>query len=299
MTFLKTTNTTPDLSREIPLLKEYRISRIIDCIDCIKQYPYSREKQRDCVLTLYSSTNEKSVFRGMVIPSLRSLGFIIGYEESIRPSANGSLIVESKAVDEKLHKRVVAAIIMELDRKKFGFIELLSELSKGNPVAQEQLKSALLEKICGPSIKQKIERIKHWQKLLEQTNLVMCTTVNHLEVISINEIVKQEAERDLSISKEKIESFSKYFIPAIDELRKESGVIINIPDLRERIGIKILKNEKQLLTEIQFDNLLRNNIATSYQYKISLGRSMGAEEKLFEYSGKYYRTLTVERMDGR
>ena len=62
------------MPNEMPLIKEFRIARILACLNCFACHPFDRNKQRECILSLYPGKTEKSVFRGMVIPSLRRLG---------------------------------------------------------------------------------------------------------------------------------------------------------------------------------------------------------------------------------
>jgi len=125
------------MNRKIPLIKEYRIQKLTKCLECFDKFAYHREKQRDCVLELYPNTDnktlehrEKSIFRGMVIPSLRYLGLIIGFGDIIKPSANGKLIIESQ-FDNELYERCWRAIICEIDKRTFNFLEnLLGKLPK-------------------------------------------------------------------------------------------------------------------------------------------------------------------------
>ena len=79
--------------RVIPLIKEHRIQKLFQVLDCFERFPFNRDSLRECVLQLYEDKEEKSIFRGMVIPSLRHMGLILGYDEDLRLSANGNLIV--------------------------------------------------------------------------------------------------------------------------------------------------------------------------------------------------------------
>lgn len=48
-----------------------------------------------------------------------------------------------------------------------------------------------------------------------------------------------------------------------------------------------------IVTEEQFDELLRGVKFATDDYIISLGRAMGAEEKLFKHEDNYYRTVSI------
>ncbi|MBA7716233.1 hypothetical protein ES703_125301 [subsurface metagenome] len=91
-----------------------------------------------------------------------------------------------------------------------------------------------------------------------------------------------------------MENFKSYFFKAYFELAEKSAGIVDIPDLRERVSIRVLRVHKMILTEDQFDKMLRDILFKTDEYIISLGKPMGAREKLFEYKGDYFRTLLVK-----
>jgi hypothetical protein len=281
----------------IPLLKEYHIEKIVCALECFKEHPYRREKQKECILKLYPEKTEKSVFRGMVIPTLRKTGLILGYEGFIRISANGSVAVESKKMSGSFHQRTLQALTLDIDRRKFNFIEELANIGGFEKlVSEEHFKKMLASRIVSPSHKQSIERINHWLRILEQAGLIRRNLVGE---ISLDLQVCNQAKADLSITGIKVAKFEEYLIGSFLELRREVGVIIDIADLREKVAIKLLNKEKEILTENQFDELLRRTLIATDKYIISLGRPMGAEEKLFSFKGKYYRTMTIEVAGGR
>ena len=115
--------------RNIPLIKENRIERLTEVLNIFNKYPYDRDMQKDSILELYPNKSEKSVFRGMVIPSLRYLGLIIGYENFIRLSANGKIILEGEKKGKKEKLRIWRALILELDLIKFEFLNKLEVLT--------------------------------------------------------------------------------------------------------------------------------------------------------------------------
>jgi hypothetical protein len=187
--------------------------------------------------------------------------------------------------------------VLDIDRRKFGFAqELLELIGFEKIISNELFKKTLASRIASPSYKQTIERIDHWLNMLEQVKLL---EKNPSGEISLNRPVYEQTLADLSLTGPKVCKFEKYLIESFLELRKEADVIVDIADLREKVAIKILNNEKEILTENQFDDRLRDVPLATNEYSISLGRSMGAEEKLFSYKGKYYRTLSIEFAGGR
>jgi hypothetical protein len=283
-------------SKNIPLLKETHIDKIVRCLECIKDYPYNRERQKECILNIYPEKSEKSVFRGMVIPTLRKTGLILGFGSFIRISANGSLIVESKRKSEALHARTKQAMILDIDRRKIGFVQELFDLgSAGKSISGKRFRELLASEISSPSTKQSMERVDRWIRILKQVGLL---TENEHEVISINMPIYKQATADLAANGLKLNTFTRYLLESCKELIKEVGAIVDIADLRERVAIKLLNNENEILTEYQFDERFREIPLATDKYFISLGRPMGAEEKLFFYNGKHYRTLIIQFVGG-
>ena len=280
------------VEKKTPLIKEYRIDRIKRCLKCIDEYPFDRDKQKECVLDLYPDKEgkspehrEKSIFRGMVVPSLRSLGLIMGYGDYIRLSANAKLIVESESMGDELHRRVLRAVISEIDENRFQFTDILLREA---PISMQRLLS--LVDIRGLSERQKRERIKKWCSILEQVGLV----IESGEQLSMDLPKRKEVLLDTDIGQKDAEVFKKYLFCAYRELGKETAGIVSIADLRVKVAMEALKSGKAILTESQFDEMLRNVRFATDDYIISLGRPMGAEEKLFKYREEYYRTLSIK-----
>lgn len=277
---------------KIPMIKENRIEKIVDCLQCIDKYAYNREKFRDCVLQLYPGKSEKSVFRGMVIPTLRHLGLILGYADFIRVSANGKLILKSKEFGEEEFKRVLRASFLEIDNQLFNFISELEKMSVYR-VSEDTFLENIVEKIEGVSIKQKIERIKRWLKVLEQCDFVK--TNKNLSILFEN---LTKGKSDLN-SEKKEKNFKEYLFKSYSFLAPYSAGIVDIADLRAEVALQIYLEKREILTEIQFDNLLRKLPIVTDEYIISLGQPMGAEEKLFKYGENYYRTMSIKKLHSK
>lgn len=273
---------------KIPLIKENHVEKIIECLQCIDKHAYDREKIRDCVLELYPGKTEKSVFRGMVIPTLRDLGLIVGYGEFIRVSANGKLMLRSQDFGKYEFKRILRAVFLEIDNSLFKFILELEKLGKYRVLYNKFLNN-MIKKIEGPNRKQKKERIDRWWKMVEQCELVTPKS----KTISILSKNLSQAKKELEFRKKR-RFFKEYLFKSYSALAPQSAGIVNITDLRADVASQIYSEKREILTEIQFDNLLRELPIITNEYKISLGRPMGAEEKLFRYKGDYYITLSID-----
>jgi len=272
--------------RKIPLIKENRINRLTQVLRIFNKYPYDREMQKDSILELYPNKTEKSVFRGMVIPSLRYLGLIIGYENFIRLSANGRIILEGGKKGKKEELRIWRALMLELDFKKFKF---LKKIKNDTNIKKEILIEKLSNDIEGPSKIQISERIKKWLRMIIDCKLIKSSK----NILILDRVLLKDAEDDLKVNNKR-----KIFKNILfEEYRsfpyKETAGIVDIADLREQVAKKIYEKFKKILTESQFDILLREMPLVTDKYIISLGHPMGAEEKLFNYKGEYYRTINI------
>ena len=281
-----------DSNKKIPLIKEYRVDKLKNCLKYIDTYSFNRDKQKEFILSLYPDKKdkdpehkEKSVFRGMVIPSLRHLGLIVGYGDLLRTSANGKLIIESELTNKNLHQRVLRAVIYEIDQNIFQFIDVLRENDSINIRNFLQLMN-----INAPSEKQKKERISHWFSILKEVELINYNAKN----IIFNEHKYNQILSDVDVNNKSMEDFKKYLFNAYFELSKKTAGIIDIADLRENVALKLLRENKIILTENQFDEMLRKIPFATDDYIISFGRPMGAEEKLFKRNGNYFRTLSIK-----
>jgi hypothetical protein len=281
-----------DNNKKIPLIKEYRVDKLKNCLKYIDTYSFNRDKQKEFILSLYPDKKdkdpehkEKSVFRGMVIPSLRHLGLIVGYGDLLRTSANGKLIIESELTNKNLHQRVLRAVIYEIDQNIFQFIDVLRENDSINIRNFLQLMN-----INAPSEKQKKERISHWFSILKEVEIINYNAKN----IIFNEHKYNQILSDVDVNNKSMEDFKKYFFNAYFELSKKTAGIIDIADLRENVALKLLRENKIILTENQFDEMLRKIPFATDDYIISFGRPMGAEEKLFKRNGNYFRTLSIK-----
>lgn len=281
--------------KQIPLIKEYRITRLVKCLECFDKYVYNREKQRDCILNLYPNKKgkslehrEKSIFRGMVIPSLRYLGLIIGFEDLIKPSANGKLIIESQ-FNPELYKRTLRAIIYEVDEHIFGFLKVIGE----NTYSKETFIKELCNQIIASSDKQKIERIEKWLSILKQVELIR----DMESTIMIDEMNYAQTLDELNPNQLNFNKFKKYLLKEYVVLAKDSAGVVDIRDLRGNVGIRFLKEDKVILTENPFDSMFEKFILTTKEYLVSLGEPMGADQKLFKYKNNFYKTVLITRKE--
>ena len=277
-------------AKPLPLIKENRIDKLKASLKCIAAHPFDRRKQRDCIMGLYPGKTEKSVFRGMVIPSLRHLGFIIGHRGGLRVSANARIIIDSENIGGDLHRRSLRAVMYEVDKTKFGFIDTLVERI---PIMWTGFLEKVVPTLDVPDGRIR-ERVVSWLSILEQAELIDSITPK----VDLNEENRKQAVYDLDTSNVNTEQFRLLLFDEYLKLGRNSAGIVDITDLRSSIASIILTKEHKIVTEGMFDNLLRSIPFATESYLISLGRPMGAEEKLFGYKGNHYRTISIQYLKG-
>ncbi len=277
-------------AKPLPLIKENRIDKLKASLKCIAAHPFDRKKQRDCIMGLYPGKTEKSVFRGMVIPSLRHLGFIVGHGGGLRVSANARIIIDSENIGGDFHRRSLRAVMYEVDKTKFGFVDTLVERI---PMTLTGFLEKVVPTLDVPDGRIR-ERVVSWLSILEQAELINSITPK----VDLNEENRKQAVYDLDTSNVNTEQFQTLLFDQYLRLGKKTAGIVDITDLRASIASIMLVKGQKMVTEGMFDNLLRSIPFATDNYLISLGRPMGAEEKLFGHKGNYYRTISIEYLRG-
>lgn len=280
--------------RTLSVLKAWK--RIFELLECINDHPYDRDGFQEAVLRLYEGKSPKSVFRGMAIPTLRRLGFIVGYGDVIRISANGALVHRAHQVSKPVGLRALRAVLMEIDEG----IGLLSYLEDKTIVPFQSLMDEWTPevKISDRRVTHKPEarsraareRIRDWVDFLAFAQLLF----NDGQSVLVDADHLEQARHDTDAS-DKLEYFRENFFAAYKKTVVEQKGIktVEIEYLRKEVAIRAYDQYRLLVTEKQFDVLLGRLPKTSDQYTITFGRSMGAEEKLFFFQGKYYQTVSV------
>ena len=273
---------------EIPVLKAW--NRIFELVARVAENPYNRDGLRDSILDLFHNKTEKSVLRGMAIPTLRRLGLIIGFQRLIRLSANGKLVHEARKMTLALGTRALGTIVYEMDAE-IGFLGMLEH---EHEIPLKSFIEFWTPRVNAPNAVRARERIRDWLGLLGYCDLIIETRAT----LSLNREQIKFAAEDADYKK-KNSLFKKLLFLSYKKLvQREKGKQSHpIEDLRAEMALTILSEHKQILTEKQFDELLARFPKTSPDYLVSFGRPMGADEKLFHYDGKYYQTIAIRSFE--
>jgi len=271
---------------DLPVLK-VQASRLFNLLLCAYRHPYDREGFKEAVLELFPGREEKSVFRGMAIPTLRRLGLIIGYEDLIRLSADGFLLVNAWQGSTEQGQRTLRAYLLQYElQRRWGIIETL--LKKKHD--RHGFVANFVHYIEAPNTRQAIERLQDWLDYLCFSSLLSCN--GDLAVKTDN---LESAQKDID-PQPKSSFFQKFFLAGykqVTQLSKGTHTV-EIEEVRRVVAEMVLEKKGAILTGRQFDHLLRSSMQmTTKRYMVSFGRSMGADEGLFELGGKYYKTVSI------
>ena len=272
------------IPESMPLIKETRVDKLIASLKCIANNAFDRYQQRDCILQLYPGKSEKSVFRGMIVTSLRHMGLILGYEGALRISANARIIIESNCMESELKMACLRAVMYEIDQTKFNLIGKLTD----SGVTTQDLISLLASSQRLQPARMK-ERVLSWLSILNQVKLID----NVLPKVIANKNNIDQTNHILDASRIDQNLFTSTLFEQYNRLGRNTAGIVDITDLRSEVSSIFLNRNSIILSENMFDIVLRSVPISTPSYLISFGRSMGAEEKLFRIQQNYYRTISI------
>ena len=109
---------------EVPVLK-MPPKYICKAVQILHDYGENRNELREHVLSMFENTDEKSVFRGMYIPTMRAIGLTLGFGQDIRCSSNGRLLFEAYSMSNNEGKRVLGKILVEIDENSYAIMTFL------------------------------------------------------------------------------------------------------------------------------------------------------------------------------
>jgi hypothetical protein len=231
----------------------------------------------------------------MAIPTLRRLGLIVGYEDLIRLSANGALVRLAKHKSKDEGVRALRAVQYEMDVHGTGFVQKLAE----SPAYKEDFIKSVTRTLVfvdksgkvlsGTSL---LERVNDWLNFLLHSQLID----GEGEYLRVSPRILEQVQNDVT-AQLKESFFRENLLPIYQSVvQTHYGVgTIEIEELRRAIAQRAYGTVEAILTERQFDELLRQMPKATGEYIIAFGRPMGKDEKLFKLGDDYYQTISIRR----
>lgn len=266
---------------------------VLQSVKCINANQHNRALQQKCVIENFSARNEKlglkeykdldkSVFRGMVIPSLRHMALISGYG-MIHTSANGFLLSQDHAY---LYPEIRFSVMIEAGGFLFNGDSLFKKMS------DPEFRSSLIgkEDLFIDQSYISLEKEKRWIRILKDADMAYKSNSNwYIKTKGL----KEYYERRIALSSDK-SKFSDILL-ACYNLHKYRSPFVDISALRKSAAELGLNNHNLIITENIFDDCLRSSEGALEVYNIDFGLPMHRQARTFKKGNKYYSTLRLYR----
>ncbi len=270
----------------VPVLK-LPPDHLLDVLSALRDHEFDRDGFKDSVLAIFPDKDEKSVFRGMAIPSLRTLGLLIGFEQETHLSGDGALVAESGVANNFRMNEPMRQLLreIELERSLHGVWandELTIEDIRGGYANIEGVEQGSNPK--GDFL----GRINRWLHYLEYFGILSRTGERlHRTVPTMT--------RFPNYTESEIKAFVKAFQSSCHHLlRGEVGEpVITIEDIRRQVAVQFWKDRHAIVLRRDFDRLLATCLESGI-LDAHLHRSMGADEGLFLFKGTSYQSVSIK-----
>jgi hypothetical protein len=269
----------------IPVLK-LPPNRVLSVILALRDHEYDRDGFRSTVLSLFPGKEEKSVFRGMAIPTLRGLGLLIGFESEMHLSGDGSLVAAAYNPTNPGDNEPMQLLLRATEKERE-----LGAVWRKRHVSISDVRHAL-SKADKPGKEKRpigdfLGRANRWLSYLEFFNIVVRKE-------KVFQRLLLPLRSDPQIGRGAIVSFAKELLSAYRNLMP-GGVgepVIAIEAIHRELALQRWKTRKVILIRRDFDRLLERCLRTGI-LDIHLHRSMGAEQGLFMHEGISYQTMSI------
>lgn len=253
-------------------------------VAALHQNAFDRDGFRDAIMQLFPpGRGEKSVFRGMVVPTLRALGLLIGFEREIALSSNGVVVylgLERRPED----KGPLAVVLAELERAR-GLDEVWPVGPLSSKRAQELLEQA--EREMPGKVGDVGMRVRSWIAHLEFAGVVVRTRDGQLIRVGLRpRAIASSKFRDALV-----DSYRRLTPRVVGE------ALVTIEDLRCMLAEIAYRETGAVVTQERFDRMLAH-LVNNRRLDIRLHRAMGADQGLFIRQGIPYRSLSLGDVHG-
>ncbi len=253
-------------------------ARLGPVVLALRAHQFDRDGFRLAVMELFAADKEeKSVFRGMAIPTLRALGLLLGFESELRLSSDGALVA---AGEEARSKEPMAQILREIELE----LELRAVwTSRAQPMVAVVDELCRLDQAEGAIVAETRRRVGRWLSYLEFFEVVTRTNDKYRRL---------PTRRDMSLS---ADEFGRRLVAAYRALSPKTigEPSVSIDDVARVVALRSL-DEGIVVTRRTFDELLGDCISRG-RVSVHLHRSMGAGQRLFRWHEGTYESLSIRR----
>jgi hypothetical protein len=249
----------------------------------LQEHEYDRDGFREAILELFKEKSEKSVFRGMAIPTLRTLGLLVGFEREMHLSGDGALVMTADSLDEPRNNRAMQRVLAYIERKR-GL--------------DSTWRRAVVSTACALSWFTDVEarpssdfpsRVRRWLGYLTFFRLIEPRETGYVPNRRLRSQLTHPIPRGARLKHVVADLYETYCRMA------RGGVgepVVGIEPLHREFAIGRLRHHGELLLRVDFDALLERIVSRNC-LDVHLHRSMGAEQGLFFFRGQYYQAMSV------
>lgn len=274
---------------EIPVLK-MPPKYICQAVQILYHYGENRNELREHVLSMFNSTDQKSVFRGMYVPTMRALGLTLGFGQEIRCSSNGRLLFEAYSKRNDEGKRVLGKLLVEIDERNHAIVYFLRErlVTEHKSIVEFITSKDISFGLTPLSSKVISERARKFLRYLAEGQVVK----QHDSQYALDEAGYQQAKADTDVVK--VPEFWNILLSCYNSIKQMSVGFPSVPiyQLRDEVS-KQFYQRGIALTEQEFDLLIARLPRIQSDYIIKFSRPMMESEKLLHLGGEVYSGMAI------
>jgi len=262
----------------IPVLK-LPPAKLNDVVLALRAHEYNRDGFKFAVMDLFASDKvEKSVFRGMAIPTLRALGLLTGFEAELHLSCDGALLAAGADAKTTL---VAAHLLVELESTlQIQGIWNGRRTTKSTTTVVAALCD--LEAKSGSVTSDTRARVRRWLGYLEHFGVIVKSADNYERPVLLESNISKKRFMDTMM-----ESYRTLSPKTIGE------PTVPIDEVARAVALALFE-DGVIVTRKRFDQML-SECLTSGRVPIHLHHSMGAEQRLFAWQGESYQAMSIRR----
>jgi len=248
-------------------------------LDALRSNEFDRDGFRIGVMELFEADkDEKSVFRGMAVPTLRSLGLMAGFDREMRLTANGSIVGLGLA-RQPMDRAPLAVVLQDIESRRN-----LDRVWRGKPVREAEAVDMLIEQESaeGKRAGDVAGRVRRWLGYLEFAGL--------LERRELSGELVRRPRAPARISKREFAGKLRDCYRTLSP-RTVGEAIVPVEDVRRCVA-QAFYADGRILISSGFDACLERLLIGAGE-GVFLHRSMGADEALFVSQGVGYSSLSI------
>ena len=273
---------------EIPVLK-MPPKYICKATQILYQYGENRSELREHVLSMFDSADEKSVFRGMYVPTMRALRLTLGFGQEIRCSSNGRLLFEAYSKSNDEGKRVLGKILVEIDEDNYNIVDFLKNrlVTEHKSIVKfitSKDASLGLTPLSDTVVNERVRKFMRYLtegRVVKQADSQYALDEGYQQIKVDTDVIKVPEFWDILLSCYNIIEEMKAGFPSVP-----------IYQLRNEVS-KQFYQRGIALTEREFDSLIARLPRIQSDYILKFSRPMMESEKLLHLGGEVYSGMAI------